>query len=111
IKDNRLKAYAVTTPERSDSLPGVPTLQEAGLEGYDAMGWFGIAAPAGTPEPIVKRLNEAITAALKDPTVVERINAVGASSSPTTPEEFRQLIENDIEKWGTIINRLNLHID
>jgi len=111
IKEGRLKAFAVTTKERSFSLPDVPTMEEAGIKGYDAMGWFGIAAPAGTPEPIIKRLNEAITTALKDPGVVERIHAAGADSRPTTPEGLRDLIATDVAKWGKIVKQTGLKLD
>ncbi len=111
IKDGRLKAFALTTKARDFSLPDVPTLDEAGLKGYEAMGWFGISAPADTPDGIVRRLNEAITAALKDPEVVERMRALGADPRPTTPEEFRALIAEDVKKWGDIVKRTGLKLD
>lgn len=111
IKEGRLKAFAVTTRERSSSLPDVPTLEEAGVKGYEAMGWFGIAAPAGTPEPIIKRLNEAVTAALNDPGVIERVHAAGADPMPTTPEGMRKLIETDVAKWGRIVKQAGLNLN
>ncbi|VCU70366.1 Tripartite tricarboxylate transporter family receptor [Pigmentiphaga humi] len=111
IKEGRLKAYAVTTSERSFSLPEVPTLEEAGIKGYEAMGWFGIAVPASTPAPVVTRLNEAITAALKDPDVIERVRAVGADPKPTSPDGLRKLVATDIAKWGDIVKRTGLRLD
>ncbi|MPS29970.1 MAG: tripartite tricarboxylate transporter substrate binding protein [Alcaligenaceae bacterium] len=111
IKEGRMKAFAVTTRERSSSLPDVPTLDESGMKGYEAMGWFGIAVPAGTPEPVVKRLNAAIRAALTDPGVIERVRAAGADPAPTSPEEFRKIIATDISKWGDIVRRTGLKLD
>lgn len=111
IKEGRLKALAVTTTERSFSLPDVPTLEEVGIKGYEAMGWFGIAARAGTPEPIIKRLNEAITAALKDPEVIAKARAAGADATPTTPQGLRDLIARDMEKWGKIVQRAGIKLD
>ncbi|MDX3905224.1 MAG: tripartite tricarboxylate transporter substrate binding protein [Pigmentiphaga sp.] len=111
IKEGRLKAFAVTTSERSSSLPDVPTLAEAGMKGYEAMGWFAIAVPAGTPDPIIKRLNQAITAALNDPQVIERVRAAGADPSPTSPEELQKLIATDIAKWGDIVKQVGLNLN
>ncbi len=111
IKEGRLKAFAVTTPQRAQALPNVPTLAEAGVTGYDAIGWFGIAAPAGTPPAIIKRLNVAVRAALTDPEVAARVTAAGAEARPTSPEELHDLIATDTKKWGTIIKRLGLQLD
>jgi tripartite-type tricarboxylate transporter receptor subunit TctC len=111
VKEGKLKAFAVTTTERSFSLPDVPTMEEAGLKGYEAMGWFGIAAPAGTPEPVIQRLNAAIRAALTDPTVIDRIRTAGADPSPTTPEGLRQLVAKDMSQWGDIVKRIGLKLD
>jgi len=111
VKEGRLKAFAVTTSERSSSLPDVPTLEEAGIKGYEAMGWFGIAVPAGTPEPIIKRLNEAVSAALNDPAVIERVRAAGADPKPTSPDGLRKLIATDIAKWGNIVKQVGLNLN
>ncbi|MFA7680303.1 MAG: tripartite tricarboxylate transporter substrate binding protein [Pigmentiphaga sp.] len=111
IKDGRLKAFAVTGKERDFSLPDVPSLHESGLEGYEAIGWFGISAPAGTPDEVVNRLNQAVTAALKDPGVIERMRALGADPRPTSPAEFRSMIANDVSKWGDIVKRTGLKLD
>ena len=78
--------------------PDVPTFDEMGLKGFDITGWFGIAAPGGTPREIVTKLNAAVVAALKDPEVVRRIRTVGMEPTPTTPEEFTAFIESEIVK-------------
>lgn len=111
IQAGRLKAYAVTTAQRSPALPDVPTMVEAGLPGYEATGWFAIAAPAGTPAPVVQKLNAALNFALNSPDVKARIIAAGAEPGPTTPEELQQLIATDTDKWGKIIKRLNIRLD
>lgn len=111
IQAGKLKAYAVTTTERSPALPNVPTLAEAGLTGYEAMGWFAIAAPVATPPAIVQKLNVALNFALNNPEVKSRIIAAGADPGPTTPEELRQIILADTQKWGAIIKRLGLQLD
>ena len=77
IKAGKLKAFAVTTPQRAPSLPDVPTMAESGVPGFDVSTWFGIFAPAGTPAPVVARLNEAFTAALRTPEMRERLGAHG----------------------------------
>ncbi|MCK9508516.1 MAG: tripartite tricarboxylate transporter substrate-binding protein, partial [Pigmentiphaga sp.] len=71
----------------------------------------GISAPAGTPDEVVNRLNQAVTAALKDPGVIERMRALGADPRPTSPAEFRSMIANDVSKWGDIVKRTGLKLD
>jgi tripartite-type tricarboxylate transporter receptor subunit TctC len=111
VQAGKLKAYAVTTTERSPALPNVPTLAEAGLTGYEAIGWFAIAAPTGTPPAVVQKLNAALNTALNTPDVRARILAAGADPGPTTPEELHRIIVADTQKWGEIIKRLGLQLD
>jgi tripartite-type tricarboxylate transporter receptor subunit TctC len=98
ISEGKLKAIAVSSKQRFPVFPDVPTFNEAGLKDFDITGWFGIAAPAGTPREIVVKLNAAVVAALKDPEVVRRIRTVGMEPTPTTPEEFSAFIESEIVK-------------
>jgi tripartite-type tricarboxylate transporter receptor subunit TctC len=98
ISEGKLKAIAVSSKQRFPMFPDVPTFHEAGLKDFDITGWFGIAAPGGTPREIVVKLNAAVVAALKDPEVVRRIRAVGMEPTPTTPEEFSAFIEGEIVK-------------
>jgi len=83
IKAGKLVAYAVTSPERLPQLPDVPTVSEAGLAGYDSTGWFGVVAPAGTPQAIVNRLNAEITAALNDEQIKASMRNLGVEPAPT----------------------------
>lgn len=98
ISEGKLKALAVSSKQRFPVFPDVPTFEELGLKGFDILGWFGIAAPGGTPRDIVKKLNAAVVTALKDPEVVRRIRTVGMEPMPTTPEEFSAYIESEIVK-------------
>jgi tripartite-type tricarboxylate transporter receptor subunit TctC len=103
IQGGRLTGLAVTSSKRVEALPGVPTFAESGLPGYEAVGWFGVVAPAGTPQPIIAKLNAAMVDALKDPELRTRALAAGAIPAPTTPEAFGALIRSEIAKWGKVI--------
>jgi tripartite-type tricarboxylate transporter receptor subunit TctC len=88
IKAGKLIAYAVTSPQRLPMLPDVPTVSESGLTGYDSTGWFGVVAPAGTPAPVVARLNAEITAALNDNEIKAAMRNLGVEPAPGTAAEF-----------------------
>jgi tripartite-type tricarboxylate transporter receptor subunit TctC len=108
IRSGQVKALGVSSLKRDPSLPDVPSFAEAGVPGYEAMGWFGVVAPAGTPPDVVAKLNEAVVAALKDPAVTQRMRAVGAEPYPTTPEEFGRLIRSEIAKWAKVVAQAGL---
>jgi tripartite-type tricarboxylate transporter receptor subunit TctC len=103
IREGKIKALAVSTRQRFAVLPEVPTVEEAGLPGFESMGWFGIEVAAGTPAEVVARLNAAFVAALKSPDVAERFRSVGVEPDPTTPEQFGAFIRSEIEKWGRLM--------
>jgi tripartite-type tricarboxylate transporter receptor subunit TctC len=103
IKDGKVKAIAVTSTRRYALLPDLPTFSEAGLPGFEAVGWFGVVAPAGTPPEIVAKLNAAIVGALKDPEVRERVLAIGADPAPTSAKEFGDFIKSETVKWARVI--------
>jgi tripartite-type tricarboxylate transporter receptor subunit TctC len=103
IRDGKIKALAVSTRQRFGALPDVPTAEEAGLPGFESMGWFGIEVAAGTPPEVVGKLNAAFVAALRSPDVVERFRSVGVEPDPTTPEQFEAFIRSEIEKWGKLM--------
>jgi tripartite-type tricarboxylate transporter receptor subunit TctC len=108
IRGGQVKPVGVSSLRRDPSLPNVPTFAESGLPGYEALGWFGIVAPAATPRPVVVKLNEAVVSALRDPVLSERMRAVGAEPAPMTPEEFGQFIRSEITKWGRVIAQSGL---
>jgi tripartite-type tricarboxylate transporter receptor subunit TctC len=111
IKAGKLIAYAVTSPQRLPTLPDVPTASEAGLAGYDSTGWFGVVAPAGTPTPIVARLNAEIAAALNDPQVQASMRNLGVEPAPGKPEAFEAYIRSETQKWGKVIRQANIKLD
>jgi tripartite-type tricarboxylate transporter receptor subunit TctC len=102
-KAGKLKAIAVTSANRINAAPDVPTFSESGLPGYEATGWFGIVMPAKTPANIVLRMNAEIESALKRAEVHDRVLAAGAEPSPSTPAQFGQLIRAEIPKWADVI--------
>lgn len=103
VKNGRLRALAVTTPARSSQMPDVPTLQEAGVAGYEATIWVALLGPAGMPRDMVMRLNGDIDRLLKTPDVRPAIIATGLEVSTGTPEELTALIRAEYDKWGRVI--------
>ena len=102
IRAGRIRPLAVSSAKRSPSLPDVPTMAEAGLKDFDATTWFGILAPAGTPQPIVDRLNVAINVALKSPEVAEKIAVEGGSTLGGTAQKFAAYLKSELSTWSTI---------
>ncbi len=111
VKAGKLRPLAVTTAKRSAQLPELPTIAEAALPGYEAAGWFGFAAPAGTPRDVVNKLNREIVRILKLPDVRERLVAQGAEPVGDSPEEFATFIKAEAAKWGKVIKTRNLKIE
>ena len=111
IKAGKLIAFAVTSPQRLPMLPDVPTVSEAGLTGYDSTGWFGVVAPAGTPQPIVNRLNAEITAALNDEQIKASMRNLGVEPAPGKPEEFDAYIRSETQKWSKVIKTANIKLE
>jgi len=103
IKSGRLRALAVTSDQRSSALPDVPTMAEAGTPGVVTEAWFGVQAPAATPQAVIAKLHEAIVQALKDPTLRERFAGEGAHIVASTPGEFKQFIAAEIDKWRKVV--------
>ena len=111
IKAGKLKALAVTTPQRASSLPEVPTMAESGLPGFDVSTWFGVFAPAGTPAPVVMRLNQTLTAALKTPEMRERLARMGAEPAPMSSEQFAELVRNELAKYEKVVKFSGARVD
>jgi tripartite-type tricarboxylate transporter receptor subunit TctC len=103
VKGGKVRALAVTGARRSDVFPELPTIAEGGLAGYQAELHYGLVAPAGTPRPIIDRLNVALRAVLDDATLRERLEREGAVPMPSTPEEYAADIEAEERKWGKIV--------
>jgi tripartite-type tricarboxylate transporter receptor subunit TctC len=111
IRAGKLIAFAVTSPQRLPQLPDVPTVAESGLAGYDSTGWFGVVAPAGTPQPIVNRMNAEIVAALADEPVRNAMRAQGVEPAPSTPEAFEATIRSETAKWAKVIRIANIKLE
>ncbi len=103
IKAGGLRAIAIGAPERAPTLPEVPTTAEAGMPDLLAENWHGMVAPAGTPAPIVAKLNQIATEALQDPTVKEKLAIQGATVVGDSPEHFHAFLENEIARWAKVI--------
>jgi tripartite-type tricarboxylate transporter receptor subunit TctC len=102
IDSGRVRALAVSTPQRVSALPGVPPVAEAGVPGYSAIQWYGLLAPAGTPPPVIARINAEALRSLRSAEMKERLAADGAEPQGSTPEEFGALIRSELEKWGRV---------
>jgi len=107
INAGQVRALATTGTKRSAVLPDVPTASEAGVPGYEATIWLGLMAPAGTPKPIIDKLNAAINAFVKKPDVVELWKKQGAAPMSMTTEEFDKFLRGDIAKWAEVVKRFN----
>ena len=111
VRSGRVRAVAITGPQRTNALPDVMTFAEAGIANYDASSWNGIAVPAGTSRAIVERLNTELTRVLKTPAVLERLAQDGAVPVPTTPEEFSAFIKLEMAKWAQVVKAANIRIE
>jgi tripartite-type tricarboxylate transporter receptor subunit TctC len=111
FKAGRIRALAITTAAPHPSWPGVPTMREAGLTDMDIELWTGLLAPAGTPQPIIRRLHEEVLRVLKLPDVRERFASLGVDPVGSTPEEFAKVIAADIAKWTAVAKAANIKAD
>lgn len=103
IGAGRLRAVAVTSKARFAALPDVPTVAEAGFDGFSVMSWAGVAGPAGLPQEIVVRLNSEIRAHLTEPAVAQRIRALGSEPAPGSPADFREVVSSDLKRWNAVV--------
>jgi tripartite-type tricarboxylate transporter receptor subunit TctC len=112
IKSGKLKAFAVTSGQRSSALPDAPTIEEAGkLKGFEASSWFGLLAPAGTPVAIVNRIQQEVAKALGSPEIKEKLVAQGAIPSGNTPAQFAALIDSEHKKWAEVVKASGAKVD
>jgi tripartite-type tricarboxylate transporter receptor subunit TctC len=110
VKDGRLRALAVTTATRNEALPDVPAIDEF-VPGYEAVGWYGICVPTGTPQPIIDKLGAEILAGVADPQTKARLIALGVEPKPQTAADFKAFIGNEVEKWAKVIKFADLKAD
>ncbi|MDX3904788.1 MAG: tripartite tricarboxylate transporter substrate binding protein [Pigmentiphaga sp.] len=103
VQAGKLRALAVTTAERSATAPDIPTMKEAGFDKFDVSSWFGLIAPAGTPQDVVDKLNASVQKALAKPDVQQRFKDLGAVTAKTTPAEFGAFIKSEVDTWATVV--------
>ena len=108
IKAGRLRPLSINGPKRSPALPGVPTAGESGLPGFEADFWIGLFAPAGTPRPVINRINAEVNKIITAETMKERFAAIGVDPLPGTPEQFGELLVKDIERWSRAVKSAGL---
>jgi tripartite-type tricarboxylate transporter receptor subunit TctC len=114
IKAEKIKVYGVTTTKRVPSLPNVPTMDEAGLKGFEVSVWHGLYAPKGTPKPVIDKLTKALQDALKDQNVKQRFAELGTepiAENRATPEALRKQLKSEIDRWSPIIKKAGVYAD
>jgi len=111
IKSGKVRPIAITALKRSNAVPDVPTLDEAGLKGYEVTAWFGLSAPAGTPREVIQRLNQALNNSTRDAKVREALESRGATVIQHTPEDATAFVKNEIDKWGPVVKRAGVAPD
>jgi tripartite-type tricarboxylate transporter receptor subunit TctC len=103
IREGKLIVYGVTSPNRIKAMPEVPTIAEAGLPGFAAQGWFSTVVRAGTPRPIIDKLNGVLMPYLKRPEVQDRLTAVAIEPRTSTPDEMAAYLQTELVKWGRVV--------
>ena len=111
IRNNKLRPLAVTSAKRVDDLPSVPTINESGYKGFDAVTWFGLLAPAGTPKDVIAKLNAEFNKALQNPELRTKLGNEGADPAGGTPEQFAALIKDEIPRWGKVVKESGARVD
>jgi len=111
VKGGKLRAIAVTSPQRLPQLPDVPTLAESGFPGFDVHSWFGLAAPAGTPRAVVERLHAELAKALAQPELRQRLLDMAATPETSTPAQMRQFIAGEIKRWRAVVKASGATVD
>jgi tripartite-type tricarboxylate transporter receptor subunit TctC len=111
VKSGAVRALAVTSKERTPFFPDVPTMQEAGVPNYEAVGWMGLMAPAQVPKPVVNRLVKQVAAAMALPEVTNRVQDIAMTPTLLEAEEFGSFVRNEIEKWGAVVRASGAKVD
>jgi tripartite-type tricarboxylate transporter receptor subunit TctC len=111
VQAGRLKALAISTPQRSPLLPNIPTFKEVGVLDVEATAWIGLVAPARTPQPVIDRLNREFVAAMRDPATADKLKAQYMEPEPGTPAEFAAFMQAELKRWGPVIRRSGATVD
>jgi tripartite-type tricarboxylate transporter receptor subunit TctC len=108
VQSGSLRPIAVTSPERFPSVPEVPTFAESGLPGYDVTSWYGLALPAGTPQPIAKKMTDALRQALARESIAQQIRTAGALPKSSTPQELKEHVAREIKRWSEVRDKAGI---
>jgi tripartite-type tricarboxylate transporter receptor subunit TctC len=111
VKVGKLRLLGVTSASRSRMLPGVPTIEEGGVPGYEVSTWYGLFAPAGTPKEPIARVSSDIDALMRTPALVSRLESLGADPTPLGPEPFAEFVRKDFAKWISVVKAANVKSD
>lgn len=111
VREGKLRALAVTSAQRSDQLPDVPTVAETVAPGFGMGAWQGVVVPAGTPAPVIDQLNAEIRRALQSPEMQKQLKAQGAQALGSTPQEYAAYIKSEIQRWGEVVKAANVKLD
>jgi tripartite-type tricarboxylate transporter receptor subunit TctC len=111
FKSGKLRALAVSSGKRNAALPELPTVAEAGVPGYEAIEWQGLMVPTGTPREVILRLNQAFAKVAAMPEVKERVVALGAELTPSTPEAFDAFVKREFAVWSKVVKDVGIKID
>ncbi|WP_454695809.1 Bug family tripartite tricarboxylate transporter substrate binding protein [Achromobacter aegrifaciens] len=111
IREGKLRALAVTSGKRSEQLPDVPTVAETVVPGFEMGAWQGVVVPAGTPAPVIDKLNAEIRRALQSPEMTKQLKAQGAQALGSTPQEYAAYIKSEIARWGVVVKEANVKLD
>jgi tripartite-type tricarboxylate transporter receptor subunit TctC len=111
IQSGKLRALAVTSSKRLESLPNVPTVAESGLPGFEVVSWQGIFVPAGTPRPIIDRLHNEVLKILQQPEMQDRLKALGMQPSSMTTDQVTAFQKAEVEKWAQVIKAANVKLE
>lgn len=111
IRAGKLIALGVTTTQRAAALPDVPSIHEAGVDGYEVAGWYGVIGPAGIPKPLVARINQEINAVLEVPEFRAALSKQGFDARTATPDEFANAMASDLKKWAKVVAAAGIKIE
>lgn len=103
VRGGKVRALAVSAPQRLSAAPEIPTAAEAGVPGFEASTWFGILTRRGTPAPVIEKINQSVLAAMKDPEVLARLETLGAEPNKMTPAQFQAFVDQELQKWARVV--------
>jgi tripartite-type tricarboxylate transporter receptor subunit TctC len=111
VQAGKLRAIAVTTAKRFPMLPDLPAIAESGYPGFEALAWNGLMVPAGTPQPVIERINAEVNGVFKMPDVLQKMNGLGFDLIGGPPERFARLLRDEHDRWAPVVKRLGIKID